>query len=158
MRCARDLPAGERAKVGSPAHGSPLSHVFLRNLHRRQARSFLISLARLRCSGSSGPRRLPTFFSVVPSFLLLDASFGLQLWKLWLWGSSGGPEFLRAGGEVEQAPAGGVGRVEGSVFLMGMGAARQRRGSRISGVWLCSPAAQLRWLLRGSTYVSDSGE
>ncbi len=33
-----------------------------------------------------------------------------------------GPEFLRAGGEVEPAPLAGVGRVLGSVVLMGIGA------------------------------------
>src|ERR1700710_309938 len=46
-----------------PMQGSPLSQVFLRNLHRRHARNFLISLACLRCSGRRGPRLRPTFFS-----------------------------------------------------------------------------------------------
>jgi len=53
-----------------PPHGSPLSQVFLRNLQRRQARSFLISWACCRWSGRRGPRRLPTRFSVTWSFLV----------------------------------------------------------------------------------------
>src|SRR5277367_4375811 len=46
-----------------PAHGSPLSHVFFRNLHRKHARSFLISLACFRWSGRRGPFLRPTRFS-----------------------------------------------------------------------------------------------
>jgi hypothetical protein len=47
-----------------PAHGSPLSHVFFKNLHRKQALSFLISLACFRWSGLRGPFLRPTRFSV----------------------------------------------------------------------------------------------
>src|SRR5271154_1215118 len=86
-----------------PAHGSPLSQVFLRNLQRKHARSFLISLACFRCSGNNGPRRRPTRFSV--SFLPLEVrrmtgfvAFAVGLFR--------GAEFLLAGGgDVEDGVA-----------------------------------------------------
>ena len=92
-----------------------MSQVFLRNLHRKQARSFLISLACFRCSGSNGPRRRPTRFSV--SFFPFDVrritalvAFAVGLFR--------GAEFLLAGGdEVDE----GVVRFDGDI-LMGTGA------------------------------------
>src|ERR1700761_3201851 len=83
-----------------PAQGSPLSQVFLRNLHRRQARSFRISLACLRCSGSRGPRRLPPFFSPVPSFLPVEF-FRITDFVGLAMGLFRGPDCLLAGGEAE---------------------------------------------------------
>jgi hypothetical protein len=79
-----------------PAHGSPLSQVFFKNLHLRHARNFLISLACFLCSGNSGPRRRPTRFSV--SFFPFDVRrmTGLVAFAV---GLLRGAEFLLAGGE-----------------------------------------------------------
>src|SRR6266699_1151051 len=85
-----------------PAQGSPLSHVFLRNLQRRQARSFLISLACFRCSGRRGPRRRPTFFSPAPLSLPVEILRITDLVGLAM-GVLRGPEALLAGGEAAAA-------------------------------------------------------
>ena len=99
-----------------PAQGSPLSQVFLRNLHRRHARSFLISLACFRCSGNNGPRRRPTRFSVSPFFPLevrrITGFVALVV------GLFRGAEFLLAGGGDVEA---GVVRLDGDI-LIGTGA------------------------------------
>ena len=100
-----------------PAQGSPLSHVFFRNLQRKQALSFLISLACFLCSGNSGPRLRPTRFSVFSPFFpvevvrlitaLVDLTVGLFL----------GAEFLRAGGEEVDE---GVVRLDGDASRYGL--------------------------------------
>jgi hypothetical protein len=143
-----------------PAQGSPLSQVFLRNLHRRQARSFRISLACLRCSGSRGPRRLPTLFS--PSFLPLEVLRMTGLVDLEI-GLLRGPEFLRAtvvdGGDVAPEPLEGLARLDRGAEddLMGMGPTAEAGLTVSSPWWWFSVGKQLRWL-DTSTYVSESGE
>src|SRR6266536_5039889 len=98
-----------------PAQGSPLSQVFLRNLHRKHARNFLISLACFRCSGNNGPRLLPTRFSV--SFFPFEVRRMTGLVALAV-GLFRGAEFLLAGGDdVED----GVVRFDGDI-LIGTGA------------------------------------
>lgn len=100
-----------------PAHGSPLSQVFLRNLHLKQALSFLISLACFRCSGNNGPRLRPTRFSV--SFFPFDVVRRMTAFVAFAVGLFLGAEFLRAAGgdEVDD----GVVRLDGD-DLMGTGA------------------------------------
>lgn len=83
----------------------------MRNLHRKHALSFLISLACFRCSGNKGPRLRPTRFSV--SFLPFDVRriTGLVAFAVGLFR---GAEFLLAGGdELED----GVARVDGDILI-----------------------------------------
>jgi len=54
-----------------PAHGSPVSQVFFKNLHRMQARIFRISWADSLASLVRGPDRLPMRFSPALFFLLV---------------------------------------------------------------------------------------
>jgi hypothetical protein len=105
-----------------PAHGSPLSQVFLRNLQRRHARNFRISLACLRWSGLSGPFRLPTFFSVSG----LPVCDGLRTFVSAVLAAMGLlRDGFRLGGEADGAddpdPEDRVGEPD---FLMGTGIAR----------------------------------
>src|SRR3569833_3879228 len=146
-----------------PAHGSPLSHVFFRNLQRRQARSFRISLACFLCSGRSGPRRRPTFFS--PATLSLPVEF-FRMTELVVgvvMGLLRGPDDRLAGGEAEEPepepePLAGLGRLDGD-DMMGMGGtAAAGQTSTCEWCWWFSPGKQYRWLAAGSAYVSDSGE
>lgn len=100
-----------------PAQGSPLSQVFFRNLQRKHARSFLISLACFLCSGSKGPRLRPTRFSV--SFFPFDVVRLMTALVDFAVGLFRGAEFLLAGGdEVED----GVVRLGVGDILIGTGA------------------------------------
>ena len=111
-----------------PAHGSPLSHVFFKNLHLRQALNFLISLACFLCSGNNGPRLRPTRFSV--SFFPFDVRRMTGLVALAV-GLLRGAEFLLAGGdEVDD----GVVLLEGGDILIGTGATAAA-GLMISWLW-----------------------
>jgi len=80
-------------------------------LHRKQARSFLISLACFRCSGNNGPRRRPTRFSV--SFFPAEARRMTVLVALVV-GLFRGPEFLLAGGDEAED---GLVLLEGDILM-----------------------------------------
>jgi hypothetical protein len=100
-----------------PAQGSPLSQVFFKNLQRRQALSFLISLACFRCSGSNGPRLRPTRFSV--SFFPLEVVLRITALLAFAVGLFRGAEFFLAGGEEADE---GVVLLETGDILIGTGA------------------------------------
>ena len=63
--------------VGIQHKAPPLSHVFFKNLHLKQALNFRISLACFRCSGRRGPFLRPTRFS--PSTFPFGVDFFMTL-------------------------------------------------------------------------------
>ncbi len=88
-----------------PAHGSPLSHVFLRNLQRRQARSFRDLAGLLPLLREQRAARRPTFFSTAPLPSLPDDDRRMTALVGLAMGLFLGPlDSFLDGGEDERAP------------------------------------------------------
>ncbi len=73
------------------------------------------------------------------------------------------PELRRAGGEVEPEPLVPLAMtaLEVATVLMGMGATADdglMSSVDVAGWWWWWPGEQLRWLLAGSTKLSEPGE